>query len=108
MLPMKITMAAVGSLLILIGMYCFPFGQDMFMLWLTQQVGGQAQAWTALYFICFSLIFVGFMMGGLKMLPIQQMSRIFQLMVTNPVGFVILVVVMFIISQIAFRFIGGA
>lgn len=106
-MKMRITMAAVGAVLILIGIYAFPFGQDAFMLWLTQQTGGQAQAWTALYFICFALIFVGWFMGGLKMVPIKQMGRIFRLMATNPIGFIVLLAVLFIISQVAFRLIGG-
>jgi len=103
----KLMMAAVGSILILIAVYMFPFGQDVLMLWLTQQVGSQAAAWTALYFICFALILIGFLMGGLKALPMRQLSRIFRLMATNPIGFVILMVVLFIVSQVAFRIIGG-
>jgi len=103
---MKMTLAAIGAVLILIGIYMFPFGQDMFMLWLTGIAGTQQMAWSWLYLICFGLIAVGFMFGGVRLLGISRLAGIFRMLSTNPVGLAFLLGLMYIIYIMVSPYIG--
>lgn len=107
MWKIKLTAASIGALFILLGMYFFPFGQDIVMLQLTLITGSQVTAWSVMYVICFALIFGGLAMGGAAFLGMKRLSGMFKMLLTNPLGLIAILVIMFIIYLQVAQMFGG-
>jgi len=82
--------------MILAAIYFFPFGQDIVVMWLTNVMGSQFNAWMALYAICFALFAVGFWLGGGRKLGLKLVG-VFRMARTNPILFIIILAVAFFI-----------
>jgi hypothetical protein len=93
----KLSMAGLGALMIMVAIYFFPLGQDVVILYLTNMTGSQVNAWMVMYMVCFVLLFAGAVMGGAKALGVKRLNGIFRVLVSNPIGLLLLLAIAFII-----------
>jgi len=96
------TLASIGSFMILVALYLFPFGQDIIVLWLTDYLGSQTAAWNALYAITTALAATGILLGGGHVLR-SQFRGIFRFVASKPALFIAIIIAGFLVLQVFVR-----
>ncbi len=93
-----------GGILILLGVYFFPAGQDIVIITLTNALGSQMAAWNALWFITGGMIIVGLALGGHRWLGGNRLPGMLKMLMSNPLLLIGILVILFIL----FNVVGGA